>query len=81
MNFELFYNNIAYFVTTWCPMQRQDELVIRLTSNLTNWVQICSGCEFLADNLVVHLDLKPDNIVFARKDSNLLKVNITSRYI
>ena len=38
--------------------------------------QICTGCAFLAKNGIVHLDLKPENIVFARKDSNLLKVSL-----
>ena len=41
--------------------------------------QICTGCSYLATNNIVHLDLKPENIVCTDVldgDINRLKVNI-----
>ena len=42
--------------------------------------QICTGCSYLATNNIVHLDLKPENIVctdILDGNINRLKVDIT----
>lgn len=36
--------------------------------------QIVLGLEYLHSNGIVHEDLKPENIVFEKKNSNLLKI-------
>lgn len=36
--------------------------------------QICEGVRYLHENNVVHLDLKPENIICVRKDANEVKI-------
>ena len=36
--------------------------------------QICSGVEYLHGKSVIHLDLKPENIVCCEKDSSAVKI-------
>ncbi|XP_059080354.1 myosin light chain kinase, smooth muscle-like isoform X1 [Tigriopus californicus] len=36
--------------------------------------QICEGVRYLHENQVVHLDLKPENIICVRKDANEVKI-------
>ena len=46
--------------------------------------QICTGCSYLATNNIVHLDLKPENIVctdILDGNINRLKVEITIKPI
>ena len=42
--------------------------------------QICAGCSYLATNNIVHLDLKPENVVCTdlhEENINRLKVRLT----
>lgn len=51
-----------------------DEKVVREIDCIGYIRQICEGCQYMHEKSIVHLDLKPENIVCVSKDGTKIKI-------